>query len=285
MIKLVASDLDGTIIDKHNDIFKDNFKAIFDINKSNIPFVICTGKTYSIYKGLCSSFNASYGIFGNGSSIINLKTGEEIYQSLLDSSSVINSIKIAKQNNLHVHVYTKNQIITEELLYLDLRNYKLQKNNIYNNQLEFKIVPDLLNYLTKREIPILQVVISSTKSLEKFKEKILNTLNDVSVLNIKKYGQFKDKIIDKEYEYLDIIPKNVSKGNALEILGNYLKINNEEILAIGDNLNDLDMVEKAGIGIAVSNAYSELKQIANYTTEKNVEQGGFAEAIYKFIKF
>jgi len=284
MIKLVASDLDGTIIDKHNDIYKDNFKAISDINKSNIPFVVCTGKTYSIYKGLCSSFHASYGIFGNGTSIIDLKTGKEIYQSLLDSSSVINSIKIAKQNNLHVHVYTKNQIITEELLYLDLRNYKLQKSNIYNNKLEFKIVPDLLNYLTKKEIPISKVVISSTSSLEKIQEKILNTL-DVSVLNIKKNGQFKDKIIDKEYEYLDIIPKNVSKGSALEILGNYLKINKDEILAIGDNLNDLDMVEKAGIGIAVGNAYSELKQVANYTTEKNVEQGGFAEAIYKFIKF
>ena len=278
MIKLVASDLDGTIIDKHN------FKAISDINKHNIPFVVCTGKTYSIYKGLCSSFHASYGIFGNGTSIIDLKTGKEIYQSLLDSSSVINSIKIAKQNNLHVHVYTKNQIITEELLYLDLRNYRLQKSNIYNNKLEFKIVPDLLDYLSTKETPISKVVISSTSSLEKLQEEISNTL-DVSVLNIKKYGQFKDKIIDKEYEYLDIIPKNVSKGNALEILGNYLKINKDEILAIGDNLNDLDMVEKAGIGIAINNAYSELKQIANYTTEKNVEQGGFAEAIYKFIKF
>ena len=284
MIKLVASDLDGTIIDKHNDIYKDNFKAISDINKSNIPFVVCTGKTYSIYKGLCSSFHASYGIFGNGTSIIDLKTGKEIYQSLLDSSSVINSIKIAKQNNLHVHVYTKNQIITEELLYLDLRNYRLQKNNIYNNKLEFEIVPDLLDYLSEKETPISKVVISSTSSLEKIQEEISNTL-DVSVLNIKKYGKFKDKIIDKEYEYLDIIPKNVSKGNALEILGNYLKINKDEILAIGDNLNDLDMVKKAGIGIAVSNAYSELKQVANYTTEKNVEQGGFAEAIYKFIKF
>lgn len=284
MIKLVASDLDGTIIDKHNSIYQDNFKAISDINKSNIPFVICTGKTYSIYKGLCSYINASYGIFGNGTSIIDLKTGAEIYQSLLDSSNVINIIKIAKQSNLHVHVYTKKQIITEELLYLDLRNYKLQKNNIYNNKLEFKIVPNLLEYLSKKEIPISNVVISSTNSLNIIKEKILNTLN-VSVLNIKKYGEFKDKIINKEYEYLDILPKNVSKGNALEILSNYLKINNNEILAIGDNLNDLDMIKKAGIGIAVNNAYSELKQIANYTTQNPVETGGFAEAVYKFIKF
>lgn len=242
------------------------------------------GKTYSIYKGLCSSFHASYGIFGNGTSIVDLKTGKEIYQSLLDFSSVIKAIKIAKENNLHVHIYTKNQIITEELLYLDLRNYKLQKNNIYNNKLEFEIVPDLLEYLSKKEIPVSKVVISSTNSLENIQKEIINTL-DVSVLNIKKYGDFKDKIINKEYEYLDIIPKNVSKGNALKILGNYLKINNDEILAIGDNLNDLDMIENAGIGIAVNNAYTQLKQVANYTTSKSVEQGGFAEAIYKFIKF
>lgn len=284
MIKLVVSDLDGTIIDKNNAIYKDNLKAISDINNNNIPFVICTGKTYSIYKGLSSTFHASYGIFGNGTSIINLKTGEEIYESLLDSTNVINVVKLAKKNSLHLHVYTKNQIITEELLYLDLRNYKLQKNNIYNNKLEFKIVPDLLEYILKKEIPISKIVISSTSSLEKIKEEILNTL-DVSVLNIKKYGEFKDKIINKEYEYLDIVPKNVSKGNALEFLGNYLNIKKNEILAIGDNLNDLDMVEKAGIGIAVNNAYSELKQVANYTTQKNVEQGGFAEAIYKFIEF
>ena len=284
MIKLIASDLDGTILDRDNKIYESNIKAISDINKSNIPFVVCTGKTYSIYQGLSSSFEASYGIFGNGTSIIDLKTGKEIYKSLLDPSIVRSIIELSKKNNLHVHIYTKNQIVTEELLYLDLRNYRLQKDNIYNNKLEFKIVPDLLKYLSKKETPISNIVISSTNSLEKVQEEIQNTL-DVSVLNIKKHGKFKDTIIDKEYEYLDIIPSNVSKGNALEILSDYLKINTDEILAIGDNLNDLDMIEKAGIGIAVNNAYPKLKQIANYTTEKNVEQGGFAEAIYKFIKF
>lgn len=284
MIKLVASDLDGTIIDKHNDIYKDNFKAISDINNHNIPFVVCTGKTYSIYKELCSSFNASYGIFGNGTSIIDLKTGEEIYTSLLGSSNVISIIKLAKKNNLHVHIYARNQIITEELLYLDLRNYRLQKDSIYHNNIEFKIVPDLLKYISNKDMPISKVVISSTSSLEKIQQEILETL-DVSVLNIKKYGKFKDRIINKEYEYLDIIPKNVSKGTALEFLSNYLKINKDEVLAIGDNLNDLDMVENAGVGIAVNNAYSELKQVAKYTTTNPVDKGGFAEAIYKFIKF
>ncbi len=284
MIKLVASDLDGTIIDKDNDIFEDNFNAIRDINKSNIPFVVCTGKTYSIYKGLCSSFHASYGIFGNGTSIIDLKTGEKIYQKLLDIADVEKVIELAKKDNLHVHIYTNNHIITEELLYLDLRNYKLQKKHIYNNRLSFKVVPDLLKYVQRNNLEISKVVISSTNSLASVKAEIESTIN-VDVFNIKKYGEFKDRIIDKEYEYLDIIPKNVNKGTALEYLSNYLNIDKKEILAVGDNLNDLSLLKTAGVGIAVNNAYSELKQVANYTTKNPVEKGGFAEAVYKFMKF
>ena len=57
-----------------------------------------------------------------------------------------------------------------------------------------------------------------------------------------------------------------------------------EIMAIGDNLNDLDMVKNSGIGVAVANAYSDLKDVAKYTTQNNVAEGGFAEAVYKFIK-
>ena len=284
MIKLIASDLDGTIIDKDNNIYKDNLQAIEKINKQEIPFVVCTGKTYSIYKNLCSSFHASYGIFGNGSTIINLKTGETIYQNILNPSDVLSCIKLAKENGLHVHIYTNNHIITEELMYLDLRNYKLQKNHIYNNQLSFKIVPDLFKYVSLHELNVSKVVVSADKIDDTFKTSITSSFN-VDVLNIKKYGEYKDKIINKEYEYLDIVPKNVSKDSALKILGNYLNIQESEILAIGDNLNDLSMVQNAGIGVAVGNAYLELKQVAKYTTNAPVEKGAFAEAIYKFIKF
>ena len=284
MIKLIASDLDGTIIDKNNNIARDNLKAIKDITKNNIPFAICTGKTYSIYKELCSSFDANYGIFGNGSLIVDLKTGKKIYQNLLDSSTIKKIIKLAKQNNLHVHLYTTDSVITEELLYLDLRNYKLQKKHIYDSELKFNIVPNILN-IDFNTLEVSKIVISSTSSLENLKLNILDKINNVDILSIKKYGEFRDTIINKEYEYLDIMPKDVNKGTALQFLSNYLQIDKKQILAIGDNLNDLNMLKNAGIGVAVNNAYSELKEIANFTTNASVEKGAFAEAIYKFIKF
>ena len=64
-----------------------------------------------------------------------------------------------------------------------------------------------------------------------------------------------------------------------------MNIKPNEMLTIGDNLNDFDMVKNAGVGVAVANAYDELKAVASFTTTNPVEKGGFAEAVYKFIKF
>lgn len=284
MIKLVASDLDGTIISRDTSIYEYNFKAINDINKKNIDFVICTGKTYPIVKGICDKFNASYGIFGNGNQIINLRTGEEIYKKLLSDYEVNTCIDIARKYNLHIHVYTDDEIITENLKFMDLRNFELQQANYYDNSLIITVIDDLKYYLTFNKIKPCKLIISSETNLSDIKEEILNSLN-VSITTIRKYGKYKDTIINKEYEYLDISPKDINKSTALNILGNYLNIDNSEIMAVGDNLNDLDMVKNSGIGVAVANAYDELKQVAKYTTTNPVEKGGFAEAVYKFIEF
>lgn len=284
MIKLVASDLDGTIIDKNNYIYENNFKAIQDLNNHKMNFVICTGKTYPITKGICSKINASYGIFGNGNQIIDLRTGKEIYKNLLPKSDILTCIKIAKKHNLHVHLYTDKDVISEELLYLDLRNYKLQTFTKSEISMEFKIVDNIEKYISENDVQICKLVITSDTSTNNVRNEILDIL-DVSATTIRKFGAYKDLVINKEYEYLDIMPKNVSKNAALKILGDYLNVKPDEMLTIGDNLNDFDMVKNAGIGVAVANAYDELKQVANYTTTNPVEKGGFAEAIYKFVEF
>lgn len=285
MIKLVASDLDGTIIGRDNTIFENNLKAINDMNNKNIDFVICTGKTYPIIKGMCSKFNASYGIFGNGNQIINLRTGEEIYKKLLTDSEINSCIDIARAHNLHIHIYTDNEIISEkELKYMDLRNYKLQQDKHFETSLDISIVDDIKQYLAFNKVNVCKLIISSDSDLSDIKNEILEK-EDISITTIKKYNQYKDDVIDKEYEYLDITPKNINKDTALKILSNHLNVNNNEIMAIGDNLNDLDMVKNSGLGVAVANAYDELKEVAKYTTDNTVEAGGFAEAVYKFIEF
>ena len=279
MIKLVASDLDGTIIDKNNNINKENFMAIEKINKNGLDFVVCTGKTYPFAKSICSNFDAKYGIFGNGNQIVDLKSGKEIYKNLLTQEEINVCLDIAKGNGLHVHIYSDNSIITEGLMYMDLRNYKLYEDN---PNINFVIVKDIEKYILNNKVSVSQLIVSSTGSLEQIKKKI-HSMIDVSINIIKKRGMYKDFIIDKEYEYLDISPKKTNKNNALNILGNYLNIDKSQMMAIGDNLNDYEMIKNSGIGIAVANSYDEVKKVAKYITKSNVEEGGFAEAINKFI--
>lgn len=280
-IKLIASDLDGTIIDTNNQIFANNFDAITTIHNKNIPFAICTGKTYSITKDICKKFNAQYGIFGNGSQIINLQTGEEILRNILKKDDVIHCINIARENNLHVHLYTENEVITEKLMYMDLRNFEINKQN--NLGLKFKLVSDIREYALSTKDDIFKTIISSEKSLNLAKTQ-LESCSNFNVTLINKTGQYKDNVINKDYIYLDISPKNINKSFAISYLSNYLNLKNEDILSIGDNLNDLDMVKNSGIGVAVGDAYEELKNVATYTTEKTASNGAFAEAIFKFIE-
>ncbi len=279
-VKLVASDLDGTIISENNYIPESNFEAINKMNEKNINFAICTGKSYSVSKDLCDKCKATYGIFSNGSQIYNLKTGDQIYNSVIPYQDIKRCFEIAKKYNLHVHAYSDNELISEKLQYLDLRNFKLQRNSGF----KFVIVPNVIDYIEKNNLSIHQFVISSMNSLEFVKEEILQEIN-VSIAKISKFGKYKDKILNKEYEYLSIIPYNTNKNSAIKILSNYLSIDQNDVMAIGDNLNDVDMVKNSGIGVAVANAYSELKDVAKYTTKNSAADGGFAEAVYKFIEF
>lgn len=279
MIKLIASDLDGTIIDDKRRISQENFKAIADLNKANIPFVVCTGKTYCISKDICKDLNANYGIFGNGSQIVNLSTGEEIARNILNYDEINICISIAKKRKLHIHAYTEDSIITQNLEYMDLRN-----SILFPSQIKIKIVKNISEYIKKERPTILKLVISSKNNIEELKVE-LEKRTSLSIVCISKTGKYKDKIIDKEYEYLDISPLNVSKGKALKILEDYLKLPKENILSIGDNINDIDMFRESGIGAAVNNAYDEVKNVANYVTTNSVDNAGFAEAVYKFVPF
>ena len=140
----------------------------------------------------------------------------------------------------------------------------------------------MLEYIEKNNLPIQQFVISSSTSLDDIKNEILDNAN-VSICHISKIGKYKDKILHKEYQYLSIIPYNTSKSTAVNFLTNYLSIEKEDTIAIGDNLNDIEMIKNSGIGIALANAYDEVKAIADYTTKTAASEGGFAEALYKFI--
>lgn len=280
-IKLVASDLDGTIIDRNNHIAKKNFEAIKKLHKKHVNFTVCTGKSYSVSKKFCRQFNAEFGIFGNGTQIINLKTGKEIFRKTLAKSDLLFISTLAKRYNFHIHLYTDNEVVSEKLEFMDLRNFMLKEK--LSDSLEFKIVKDIINYIDSTSPDVFSMIISAENdSLVEFKT-ILSINPNIDCAYISKRGIYKDLIIDKNYEYINISPSGVNKNEALKELCNTLNISVKDTLAIGDNVNDFEMVKEAGIGVAVKNAYDDLKEVATYVTNSSATDGAFAEAINKYI--
>lgn len=281
-IKLIASDLDGTIIDKNNNISEKNFEAVNKIHNNNIDFAVCTGKSYSVSKKICDQFNASYGIFGNGTQIINLKTGKELMKKTISKEDLLFIITLAKRYDFHIHIYTNNEIISEKLEYMDLRNFILKNKNA-NDSLTFNIVHNILDYIENNNINAFSIVITTENNSLKNFQKLLSINKNIESVFINKRGKYRDNIINKDYEYLNVSPTNINKNEALNFLADFLEISKNDILAIGDNINDLEMVKEAGIGVAVHESYEDLKQVAKYVTTSSVSDGAFAEAISKFI--
>lgn len=277
MIKLVSSDIDSTLIDNVHPICERNIQAISYLKEKNVTFALCTGKSYAISKDFCKKVGADFGIFGNGSHCVDLTTNKDIFKRTLSINSITKCLELAKEYGMHVHANTDTGIISEKLEYLDLRNSLL-----FPGKIEIKEVPDIYNTLVTKNVQILQLVLSSVEDLSEFKAK-LQQVEGISITHIRKKGKYRDNIINKDYEYLDISTSNVSKGNAVNALSNYLGIPQEQILAIGDNINDISMFNVASIGVAVNNSYDEVKAAADFVTENSAGNGGFAEAIYKFI--
>ncbi len=281
-VKLIASDLDGTIIDKHNQISSKNIEAVNKIHKDNINFVVCTGKAYSVSKKICDQFNASYGIFGNGTQIIDLHTGKELLRKVIPKNDLLFIITLAKRNNFHIHIYTDTEIISEKLEYMDLRNFMLKDQNA-NDSLSFNIVDNILTYVENNDVTAFSIVITTEKNTLVDFKKILSIDKNIESVFINKRGKYRDNIINKDYEYLNISPININKNEALNFLSEYLNISKKDMLAIGDNINDYEMVKNSGIGVAVHEAYDDLKNVATYVTSATASEGAFAEAIDKFV--
>ena len=118
-------------------------------------------------KDFCKKMKAGYGIFGNGTQIIDLKTGKEIVRNILNKEDLIKCIDIANKNNLHVHIYVENKIIAQgSLKYMADRNYKLYKENI-----GFNVVQDLKQYINTSNLSVLKLIISAEKDLSNIRHK------------------------------------------------------------------------------------------------------------------
>lgn len=289
MYKLVAIDLDGTLLNSYGEVSNRNKKAIEETLKKDVEVVLTSGRPIMSVLNLANELGTdNYIICGNGAITYDIKKQKIIYDRFLEKSKVLQIIKICEENSIYYNVYTKNNILTKNLSYNILFYNQENANKPDEKKTRITVMDNIYNYILEREEQdYLKITIcDSSKVVFSSIIKKLRTIKDVEVLDVAHMSRkmIKDGTdrVSLEYYYTEITNTNVDKWDALSYLAKTLKIEENEIVAIGDNVNDLNMVKNAGLGVIMQNSAPYIKEQADVVVTDN-DNDGVAQALEEYI--
>ena len=227
-------------------------------------------------------------IAGNGAFIYDIQNEEILYNNYIEKQKILEIIKNCEENSIFYNIYTPDMIITKGINYnISYYNNENRKNSS-DEKININVTEDIYNYVQNYEKnDFLKITIcDSDKIIFSGIINKLKKIKNIDVLNISHMSRKTLKLGTKEkeitYFYTEITNKNVNKWTALKYLIDKLNIKLEETIGIGDNINDKELIENTGLGIAVENSCPEIKQIAKIIVSDN-NSNGVAEAINKYI--
>lgn len=289
MYKLVAIDLDGTLLNSYGEVSNKNKETIQKAIKKNVEVVLTSGRPIMSVKNLANEIGCNnYMICGNGAITYDIQNDKIIYNRFLEKAKVLQIIKICEENSIFYNVYTKDTILTKNLNYNVLFYHQENASKPEDKKTRITIMQNIEEYIQNREDEdYLKITIcDNDKVIFGSIIRKLRTIKDVDVLDVAHMSRklIKDgtENVSMEYFYTEITNTNVDKWQAIENLIEKLNINKEEVIAIGDNINDAEMVKNAGLGIMMGNSAPYIKEMADIVVSDN-DNDGVAEAIEKYI--
>lgn len=289
MYKLLAIDLDGTLLNSYGEISSENINALEKAKEKGVKIVLASGRVVKSVETLANELDLDDNIIcGNGAVIYNRKNKEIIFNKFISKSKILQIINICEENSIYYNVYTSNTIIGKSLNYnLLFYNYENAKKT-EENKTRINIVQDIYKYVQESEQDnYLKINIAdSNKIIFDNIIKRLKNIKDVDVLDVghmsKKFIEHGNQVIPVEYYYTEVTSSNVDKWSAIQYLIDQYGIDKSEVIAIGDNINDISMIENAGMGVIMGNGAPYIKQKSDMVVSNNNENG-VAEAIEKLI--
>ena len=286
MIKLIASDMDGTLLNNNHKIPKENVELIKFAKKHGIEFVVATGRAYYEALPALKVENISCDVISFNGGIIYDKNGKIINITPMELKDLYYTIKILKSLDISYQLYTKNTIYTNSIetditAYIDLIRANGEEPNEKHlreeakNRLKLGHITEVENielYINQENNPAIKVIgISNDISKLKNATELLSGNTDISVTS-------------SGANNIEIMDKKATKGEALKIVCDIHNISLENTVAIGDNLNDQAMLEIVKYSIAMKNGNKLLKDHAKYITDKTNTEGGVADSVMNLLK-
>ncbi len=272
MYKILFTDIDGTLLNKERIISPATKKEIFRLNtEKRIPVILISSRMPKAMKPLHDELELEYPIISyNGALILKssgLKDDSDILFSTTIKPEIVKNINEFKSMcDFHISLYYNDDWYVEGMDYWADREIT-----------STKVVPSIGQH---------EVVIKDWEIKKVGAHKVMCMGNAMEIEKLHEWLFTKYPGVLNLYRskptFIEITPNIVSKATALEYMLDYLNVDSSETIAIGDNYNDLDMLNKAGLGIAMGNAPAAVRKAADYITLSNNDDG-LAAAIRKFF--
>lgn len=267
-MKILFTDCDDTLLTTDKKVCDRNKEAISKMIEAGHKIVLTSGRSLPSTKlqaeAIGLTFEGCYIIAFNGGEIYDYYNDTKIFKAQLPMHIVTEVFKICEENGIHVQTYDDRAVISKE------ENDSLIRY-CTTMACEYEVVEDVTGYLKEGPCKILVVDYQNHEILEEMRIKILDLFGDVV-----------DSYFSNQY-YLEVVPKGVNKGAAIHILSDYLGVPMENTVSAGDAMNDIAMIKEAHVGVAVANADDCVKEVADYITVLDHNEGAVAEIIEKFI--
>ena len=286
MIKLIASDMDGTLLNSDHKIPKENIELIKFAQKNGIQFVVATGRAYYEALPALNNENIKCDVISFNGGIIYDKNGNIINITPMKLKDLYYTIEILKSLEISYQLYTKNTIYTNSIetditAYIDLIRANGEEPNEQHlrqearNRLALGHITEVNNielYLNQENNPAIKVI-GISNDLEKLKHatELLSGNDNISVTS-------------SGANNVEIMDKKATKGEALKMVADIHDINLRNAIAIGDNLNDQAMLDIVEYSIAMKNGNKDLQKTSKFITEKTNSEGGVADSVMKLLK-
>lgn len=269
--KLIVVDMDGTLLNTNHEVSKETRETLAKAMEKGVKVGIATGRIYPSARYYGNLLGLSTPIIAcNGAIVKDEEKGEIIFSDTMQKDDVIKIINICKENNIYFHFYDHDRFYIERERYnsLDFQDWTFKES--MEDQVGITQLEDAIGYVEKNNIDVLKITILD-EDMDKL-ENIRNQISQISTIEIDKSW----------YNNMEIMNKEVSKGKGIEALAKKLGIEKDEIIAFGDNYNDLSMKDYVKTFVAMENGVDSVKEKADYVTASN-DENGVAKGIKKFV--
>ncbi|MGU3370905.1 Cof-type HAD-IIB family hydrolase [Bacillus mycoides] len=282
-MKLIAIDLDGTLLSGNKMISKENAEAIRKCQEAGHVVAICTGRSIVDIERLLLEVNLECPIIAENGALI-YKDKKMMKRYPIQNIHALEIVEYLEESGMYYQLYTDKGVYvphygTESVLN-EIENVK--KSNLDVDLQELETIAALyIEHTAFHHVESCKEIVES----DLYVHKLLPFSYDIEKLKKlkEKFLYNTDLAITSSYWHnLEINQYNAQKGNGLYTLAEHLNIPVENTVAIGDGLNDVSMMEKANLSIAMGNAVDEIKAICQYETLSN-EEHGVAYALYKYV--